>query len=254
MFRGIRKIAAEIVAFKGLYFFFVVVAAVGAVMIATGLKVTMATTIVLAVIVPLLIVVTIAAHQAKVDDAALTVVAGHGLYSALSWVYDNPLYITVIYLLGPIVGGLWMTAGSAILCLLFLVYYRRKRVPWMGWDAVDNFADKRERYKEKYLVWAADGFFRRFVSFVFLVPAVVLFGILWFMGRFKRAGNVLGFLILCIIEDPFIATAFARRNRVGDGLTGKDWIVFGLSIILSNGYWVVRTVVVIEVAKYLLVT
>ncbi|MEK9151517.1 MAG: hypothetical protein AAB547_02705 [Patescibacteria group bacterium] len=215
------------------------------------MKINTNSSVALAVVVATLAIGALASRQVQNDDVVTNVAIGHGLYSAMSWVYDNPVYISVIYGFGPVEGGLYMTAGSAVICLLFLVYYRRKRVPWMGWDAVDMLAEKRARYKEKYLAWASDGIFRRIASLVFLIPAVMLFAIMWFMSRFKKAGNILGFLVLCIIEDPFIATAFARRNRVGDGLTGKDWGVFGLSIILSNGYWVARTVVVIEAVKYL---
>lgn len=144
-----------------------------------------------------------------------TIFVGHSVWSITSWVYDNPLYIASIAKFGPVVGGTIMTAGSLAICLLTLLYYRNKKVDWLGYDLAAEMLAKHINLKSKAFDWF---------------------------------GDTLAFFILSIWEDPFITTAYLRHGRT-TGLTANDFAIFFASVVFSNGYWILRTTAVIEIAK-----
>ncbi len=225
-----------------------------------------------------------------------TVIVGHGLYGIMSWIYDNPLYAMVIFYYGPLWGGIAMTIGSLLSCFGFLFYYRKKRVNWLGYDALDDLKERGIRYAQKLrgwglkkilagipavlffffplclivsLVWLADKIVwlwtdtdkilklrlratamltegkKVFITVVFFIPAQLFRLSMWCLNV---GGDVIAFFVLCVIEDPFIATAYLRHGR-SDGLTKKDLAIFLASVLVSNGYWIARTYALLEIAK-----
>lgn len=225
-----------------------------------------------------------------------TVIAGHGLYGILSWIYDNLLYIPGIAYFGLLWGGIIMTIGSLLICFGLLFYYRKKQVNWLGYDALDNLKERGIEYAEKLrgwgvkktlfgipavlffyfplavsipFLWLADKIVwlwldtdkisdlqnqiagrlgegkKIIITVVFFLPAMLFRFLMWCL---RIGGDVIAFFVLCILEDPFITTAYLRHG-VCDGLRKKDLAIFFASVLVSNGYWIARTYALIEVAK-----
>lgn len=113
-----------------------------------------------------------------------TIVVGHGLYSALGWFYDNPLYIFVIAYFGPLWGGISMTFGSLVICFLFLRHYQEKKVNWLGYDVLDDLKARGIEYAKKLKGWS----FRKLLASIpavlfFHLPLAVIVPMLWLADK-----------------------------------------------------------------------
>ena len=143
--------------------------------------------------------------------------SGHLCYSVFNWLYDQVLYVFIVYHLGLLIGGTLMTAGSLIQCAALLLAYQRMKIEWVGTAAIHSLAYKVDpTLIERIFVWA------------------------------MRKGQIPIFLALCIFQDPFITTAYFKQGRF-DGLSRKDWGIFFASVLLSNGYWTLRSGLVAQI-------
>jgi len=185
----------------------------------------------------------IAAHKKKIALIA----TGQGVLSIINWLYDNPLYITVIAYFGPVVGGAIITAGSIVICLGLILFYNKKGVDWLGVGALDAVRELSLHHAKKLLAWRADSIIGKMMFFIFYLPIWLLFAVAHLVNH-KVWGDATAFVLLSIFEDPFITTAYLRHGNYGP-MKIRDWSIFFGSVILSNGYWIFRTTVVIEVAK-----
>ena len=133
---------------------------------------------------------------------------GHALYATFNWVFDNILYVWVVYTLGMVKGGALMMAASFAQCALTLVVYQRMRIDWVGTGLLAEIRLKRERTRlERALVWASERH-----------PAVI-------------------FTLLCVFQDPFITAAWFKQGSFG-GLTRRDWAIFVAAVVVANVYWI----------------
>lgn len=137
--------------------------------------------------------------------------AGHTLYAAFNWCFDNPLYITVVCKLGLLTGGLVMTLLSLILSLGTLLAYEKMKIDWVGAGWVTELAGASDASLfHRLLRWA------------------------------RNRGGVPVFLLLSVFQDPFITTAWFRGGRF-DSFRRSDWRVFFSSVVVSNLYWTLRS-------------
>lgn len=133
---------------------------------------------------------------------------GHTLYAGFNWVFDNVLYVWVVYTLGMVKGGALMTAASFAQCALTLVVYQRMRIDWVGTGLLAEIRLKRERTRlERALVWASERH-----------PAVI-------------------FTLLCVFQDPFITAAWFKQGSF-ERLTRRDWAIFLAAVVVANLYWI----------------
>lgn len=145
------------------------------------------------------------------------VATGHALYAAFNWFFDNVLYVYVIYRLGLLVGGLIMTLLSLVVCTAMLLVYERMRIDWVGVGSLARLAEiPNLSWWQRIITWA------------------------------MRRGAAVIFLVLCILQDPFITTAYFRQGRF-DGFRARDWRIFLGSVLVSNFYWTLRSGVVVAV-------
>lgn len=168
----------------------------------------------------------------------------HILYDSLSWLFDNPLYIYMIAVYGPVKGGAVMTIASLVLCFAWLTYYQWKKVPWAGENVLDALREQGIEYAEKLKKNGFKSFFRQI--FFFLPAKMFIFG-MWLM---KRYGDIAAFFVLSVFEDPFYTTVYLRHGRF-DGLRKKDYLVFFSSVLVSNGYWILRNWGLIEAVRFI---
>lgn len=133
---------------------------------------------------------------------------GHALYATFNWVFDNILYVYVVYTLGVLRGGALMMAASFVQCAVTLVVYQRMRIDWVGTGLLAEIRAKPTRTRvENALVWASNRH-----------PGVI-------------------FTLLCVFQDPFITAAFFKQGSF-ERLSRRDWAIFVAAVLVSNLYWI----------------
>lgn len=167
-----------------------------------------------------------------------TIAIGHGFYALLSWLFDNPFYIFMLAIYGPLKGGLIMTVLSLVVSYGFLVFYNWSKIDWLGVNVVENIKkdgfEWTSRLKSKSLV----------TKIIAFIPVQVFHIVVWSL----RKGNIAAFFALCVFEDPFVATTYLRKGSF-DKLNQRDLGIFFSGVVVSNGYWIIRNSVLIEIAK-----
>ncbi len=133
---------------------------------------------------------------------------GHALYASFNWIFDNVLYVWVVYTLGMLQGGALMMAASGLQCAVTLVVYQRMRIDWVGTGLLAEIRAKERRTRlERLLVWAGNRH-----------PLII-------------------FVMLCVFQDPFITTAWFKQGSFGR-LTRRDWAIFTAAVVVANVYWI----------------
>ena len=178
-----------------------------------------------------------------------TIGTGQLLYNLIRWIYDNPLYIVVISLYGPLIGGGIMTVGSFVICFFLMLWYNRCKIDWIGVNAVDSIKVLALHYTEKLAEWRMDSYLGKLLFITFFIPIRMILLVLK-IANHRIYGDVIAFILLSILEDPFIVTAYLRHGNFGP-MTHRDWVIFFASVVLSNGYWIMRTSIIIEVMHVL---
>ena len=184
---------------------------------------------------------------------------GMGIYQIIMWIVDNPLWIAVQLK--------WREegVGAMMFCALLsnaavLVYYRRKKVPWLGFDAIADFlGEKIEEITQMFFLLTSPGvLIILFASTLFSInpakclQALFIFFILFesviLFGRMveTRWGDVAAFFLLSFWQDSFVVTAYLRHGKCANGLGIKDWTVFFLSSLVSIAYWATRNGLIAE--------
>jgi len=189
---------------------------------------------------------TIAAFIAARRKEIATVAIGQSIWTLIGWFYNNPLYIAAIAIYGPLAGGALMTLGSLVICLGMILWYNKHGVDWLGVGAVDAIRKLVLHYAEKLAAWRSDSLFGLLLFAVFYLPIRLLLGVAR-LANHPTWGDATAFVLLSIFEDPFTTTAYLRHGDYGP-MTKRDWSIFAGSMLLSNGYWILRTTVVIELA------
>lgn len=200
-----------------------------------------------------------AANRKKI----VTLLVGRGLWSSVSWAYDNLLYAAAVGWLGALVGGAIMTTGSLVICAAMLLYHRKKKVEWLGWDdAVEALKEHEQSFAEVFEAMTTTrslAYFtlattlctqQRVLMLAIVLAILVLFKIFILAIRIRALEDTIAFVALSIFEDPFLTTAYLRHGQQ-DGLRTRDWAILFASVLLGNCYWILRTVVIVQFAKYL---
>ncbi|MEN9647423.1 MAG: hypothetical protein RLY57_227 [Candidatus Parcubacteria bacterium] len=147
---------------------------------------------------------------------------GHGLWAAVSWIFNELLYPGALWWFGYVWGGILMGTLSCIICAGTLVYFERKGQDWVGAGALNELkssdTSKRNIFV-RLLAWAL------------------------------RKGDIFMFFLLSIFKDPFITTAYFTRGSF-KGLNKKLWIIFGASTVIANAYWTFRCSALIALIKF----
>lgn len=166
----------------------------------------------------------------------------------LLWIYmfafDNILYPFVIFWWGPLVGGLSMATLASTLCLIQILWYEKTGVDWLGVNVVEDIKKNGSDWTQKLDTKAQNSTVWFVLRIILFLPSRFFKIILWAIKK----NDILAFVALNINQDPFVTTVFLRHGRF-DGLKRRDWVIFCLSLVFSNGYWIARNVVLIELVK-----
>lgn len=129
-------------------------------------------------------------------------------WKAVDYAFDYVLYPFVIWKLGAWVGGAIMAFLSPAFCLLLLRIYDRLGRDWLGIEFVKNL-----RHYEGTSRWRRE--------------------LAWLVSR----GDGVAFVVLSVKYDPFITTAYLRREAY-KAMTRRDWAIFLGSWLVANGLWI----------------
>ena len=152
-----------------------------------------------------LVLKTSSRHAAKrIAELAMGLLA----WNAQDYAFDYVLYPLAIWRLGLWHGGFVMSAGSLVGCLLLLRLYDYLGRDWLGIEFV-----KGQRHYQGPSRW------RRRMA--------------WLLSR----GDGVAFVVLTFKNDPFITTAYLRRQSYS-GMNRRDWVVFLASWVISNTFWI----------------
>ena len=154
------------------------------------------------------------AKRNRIAEVAL----GHTVSKIIDSVFDYGIYIPVINYYGTIAGGTIMMFGLAGFALLELKFYNWSGRDWLGFETLKELKNNNEKVglSLKVLVWAL------------------------------RKGDIAAFFALSIRYGPFSTTVYLRGSKK---LTKKDWVIFCLSTIVSNWWWVISITAAINVIK-----
>lgn len=171
------------------------------------------------------------------------ILGGHGLYAAVGWFFDNPLYIYVLAVYGSLTGGFIMTALSLVVCTAFMIVYNHTRIDWLGMNVIEKIKSDGHEWTERL------GNKSVFVRAIALVPVQIFHLVIWSLKK----GDAVAFLVLSIFEDPFITTVYLRHGSF-ERIKRKEWGIFLSSVIVSNGYWILRNSAIVEIGRLILKT
>lgn len=169
-----------------------------------------------------------------------------GLLVLTGFVFDDILYPLMIALFGAVVGGGGMALIAILICVVMLYYYDKNGSDLLGVNVVEDVKKNGLDWVNKLNTKAENSFFWWFARIFLWIPSRVFLLVLWA----TKKNDMLAFIALNIFQDPFVATVFLRHGRFG-GLTKRDWMIFFASAIFSNGYWIARNVVVVELLRLL---
>jgi hypothetical protein len=134
---------------------------------------------------------------------------GHSLYYASSFLFDNVLYVYVVYEWGMALGGLFMSMAAFSLNIVTLFVYQAMKIDWIGSGLIRELRLKDSPSRiERFLLWAND------------------------------RSKLMIFVILNVYQDPFVATAYFKEGDFSQ-LTYRDVWILVASAMFSNLYWIV---------------
>lgn len=155
---------------------------------------------------------------------------GHTAKRVEEVLFDWLLYALVIATCTTILGPIWgslagfavMTPISALVCLAYIRFYDWAKKDWLGFELLKKSTNDVFR----------GGRLSRLVH------------------RITQLGNVPAFIALSVYGDPFMVTVYLRRGAEQyNGLCRRDWVIFWVSVLVSNGYWTLRWTVIVELAR-----
>jgi hypothetical protein len=143
----------------------------------------------------------------------LIFLTGATTFTVINYSFDFVLYPFVIYHMGVLQGFFIMIVLSFLFCWLYFIIYDYLKRDFLGI----------EFSKEKMSS---------------IIASSESVGLKLLLVKVLRNSRAFLFIFLSIYFDPFVAVAFERKgNFEYNGLSARDWRLFLLSLLISNGFW-----------------
>lgn len=143
----------------------------------------------------------------------LLFLTGATTFTVINYSFDFVLYPFVLYQLGVVVGFFTMMFLSFLFCWAYFIIYDYLKRDFLGIEF--------SKEKMNNIIASDDSV-----------------GLKLLLVRVLRKSRAILFVFLSIYFDPFVAVAFERKgNFAYNGLSARDWRLFILSLIISNGFW-----------------
>ncbi|KKP67285.1 MAG: hypothetical protein UR66_C0018G0025 [Candidatus Moranbacteria bacterium GW2011_GWE1_35_17] len=192
----------------------------------------------------IIIAVVIVLIGAFIFEKQRNIILGAGFYRGLSWVFDNPIWITAELIWGAR-GALGMAIAAVLINIFLFIYFRNKEAKFVVWNSLKGFSEKELEYKDRFRDWRNK---KTPLKFILVIGSYVPMKIFFFLLKIVKIqfwGNFFALIILSIFEDPFIATTYVKDGNKKD-LDFKIISIFLLSILISIGYWSIRNGLITE--------
>jgi hypothetical protein len=147
------------------------------------------------------------ANAAQIKRRTGELAIGHIVNYGTAWAFDFGLYPLMIFWLGLGRGFVVMATLSFLVCWLFMKFYDWSKRDWLGIEAVKELKNYNGASRAGRL-----------------------------LGWVLRRSDPVACVLLSIKFDPFIVTAYLRREAFG-GMTRRDWNIFLLSWFIGNAWW-----------------
>lgn len=134
-------------------------------------------------------------------------VVGWGTATTVSFITDDVLWTPAILWLGPVNGGLLMSAVALVINLLLIWAYDALKQDFLSFEALREMQECEQK-----------GFWKRL-----LVKAL-------------KAGKVPAFIALSFY-DPFLAVIFSRKGVNAYKMTKRDWVNFLIAMLIACVGW-----------------
>jgi hypothetical protein len=157
----------------------------------------------------------------RVSEKLATFGAGVAIKKLLDYGFDYVLYPVALIYFEYFWGGVLMTIASVFLNLAVIRAYDWSKRDWLMLETLKELKNKSEDQ-----------------------------GVGGFVAWVLRKGDVPAFFILSWIEDAIVVTLYLRHGvNQFNGLSRRDWIVFSASTVVSNLFWILSLVSVIEIIR-----
>ena len=154
----------------------------------------------------------------RIGLKAATLGVGLAIKKSLDYGFDYLLYPFVLIWLGYVWGGVVMTIASIVVNLAVIRTYDWSKRDWLLLETIKEFKDRPDGVAARPLVR-------------------------WIVKK----GDLAAFFILSWIEDPIVVTLYLRRSaHQYNGLARRDWMIFWASTVVSNLFWILSLVSLIE--------
>lgn len=149
-------------------------------------------------------------------------ITGVSTYSLFSWLFDYPVYTFIIWIFGPICGGLIMIALSFLVDFYAIRFYDWSKNDWLALEYFKSLRDYNGANK-----------YKKFTGYLLSKTS------LWVQ-----------IVILSLKFNPFIVTLLLRDGaHQYNGLSRRDWRIFWGSFLITQAYWIAVIATGIELAE-----
>lgn len=161
--------------------------------------------------------------RARIWSRLATFGTGLLIKKALDYPFDYLLYPAALIVLGYARGVVAMTCLSVVFNLTVIRAYDWARRDFMMLESIKQLRESSSAHRGKRL-----------------------------LAAMLRKGDWIAFLLLSWVEDPIVVTLYLRRGAEAyDGLSRRDWLIFGASTLVSNLMWSGGLIILIEAYRYL---
>jgi hypothetical protein len=116
-----------------------------------------------------------------------------------------------------------MAPISALFCWFYIIFYDWAKKDWFGFELLKELKEEERSGRGGRL-----------------------------LQKILKLGDIPAFFALSIYQDPFMTTVYLRKKGHGHaGLSRRDWNFFWSSVFVSNAYWTLRWIVIIELVRLL---
>lgn len=156
------------------------------------------------------------------------VAGGIAILESVNALYDLGLWPLIQGLYGGL-GAAALIIGVFIMNFVMLKCYQKSKTDWLGIAVVDDVLKKSVEIKQNYIV--SKGWKKLWLALPALISCIT---------EKVVTIRLIPFLVLSVIQDSFVATAFhlQRKNgKVNVVLERDDYVVFILSTVFSCFVW-----------------
>ncbi|CAN1573245.1 hypothetical protein MCELHM10_03435 [Paracoccaceae bacterium] len=157
----------------------------------------------------------------RIGEKIMTFGAGVAIKKVLDYGFDYGVYPVALVYFGYFWGGVIMTIASVFLNLAVIRAYDWSKRDWLMLETLKELKHKSQDE-----------------------------GVSGFVSWALRKGDIPAFFLLSWLEDAIVVTLYLRHGvNQFNGLARRDWMIFWAATVVSNLFWIMTVVSVIEIFR-----